>query len=345
MDYCSDSPFREDGARRALHGAWTDPASRSIVTLYLVRRVSQSIVVVILVTIITFLMLHYLPGGPARAVLGVHANAETIRAFDVANGYNLPLVNQYWVYVDHLLHGQLGYSYKLNEPVSTLLSMDLPKSAYLSGLALILTVLIAIPLGVYQAVRRNKPDDYVVTSLSFIGYSMPTFWLGLLLIAVFSIYLKWFPPSAPSAPTVSGAISDPRAMVLPVMTLTIVGVASFSRYMRSSAIESLAQDYIRTARAKGVSRRSLLFVHMLRNAILPIVTLLGLSIPILLSGNLITESVFNYPGIGLLFWNSAITRDYPVLLALTLVVAVFTVIGNLLADIGFSLIDRRVNLS
>jgi peptide/nickel transport system permease protein len=312
---------------------------------YLIRRLGQSVVVVVLVTLITFMLLHLLPGGPAKAVLGVRAQPAAIRAFDVANGLNHPVVIQYFAYLGHLLHFQLGYSYKLNEPVRTLLSQDLPKSAYLSGLALILTVIIAIPLGIYQAVRRNKPDDYVVTSLSFVGYSMPTFWLGLLLIAVFSIWLKWFPPTAPQSPTVAGAFTDPKAMVLPVLTLTIVGVASFSRYMRSSAIESLAQDYIRTARAKGVSRKSLLFVHMLRNAILPIVTLLGLSIPLLLSGNLITESVFNYPGVGLLFWNSAITRDYPTLLALTLVVAIFTVIGNLVADIGLSVIDRRVSLS
>ena len=314
-------------------------------TRYLIRRLGQSAIVVLLVTMITVVMVHLLPGGPAKAVLGIRATPSAIRIFNHVNGYDRPLPIQYWVYLNHLLHGQLGFSYKLNEPVSTLLSLDLPKSAYLSGLALIFTVIIAIPLGIYQAVRRNKPDDYIVTSLSFIGYSMPTFWLGLLLIAVFSIWLKWLPPSAPQAPTVSGAFSDPKAMVLPVLTLTIVGVASFSRYMRSAAIESLAQDYIRTARAKGVSRRSLLFVHMLRNAILPIVTLLGLSIPLLLSGNLITESVFNYPGVGLLFWNSATTRDYPTLLALTLVVAIFTVIGNLMADIGFSLIDRRVRLS
>jgi peptide/nickel transport system permease protein len=194
-------------------------------------------------------------------------------------------------------------------------------------------------------VRRNKPDDYAVTGLSFIGYSMPTFWLGLLLIAFFSIFLKWLPPSAPQSATVGGAISDPRAMILPVLTLTIVGIAFFSRYMRSSAIESLAQDYIRTARAKGVTRRGLLFGHMLRNAILPVVTLIGLSVPALLSGNLITESVFNYPGVGLLFWTAAETRDYPTLLALTLVVAVFTVLGNLLADIGYGIIDRRVRVS
>jgi peptide/nickel transport system permease protein len=314
-------------------------------TRFLFKRIGQSIVVIILVSLATFTLLHLLPGGAARAELGVRASPSAIRAFDIANGYNRPFFNQYFFYIDRVVHGNLGYSYKLNEPVRTLLSMDLPKSAYLSGLALFFTIVIAIPLGIYQAVRRNKPDDYALTGFSFVGYSMPTFWLGLLLIALFSVYLKWLPPSAPQTPTVGGSLTDPKAMILPVMTLTIVGVASFSRYMRSSAIENLAQDYIRTARAKGVTRRGVLFGHMLRNAVLPIVTLLGLSFPALLSGNLITESVFNYPGVGLLFWTSTQVRDYPVLLALTLVVAVFTVLGNLVADIGYSLIDRRVRLS
>ncbi len=307
------------------------------------KRIGQAVVVVVMVSFLTFCLLHLLPGGAARAVLGVRASPGSIRAFNVANGYNRPFFSQYFLYVNHILHGNLGYSYKLNEPVSTLLSLDLPKSAYLSGLALFFTVIIAIPLGIYQAVRRNKPDDYALTSLSFVGYSMPTFWLGLLLIAFFSVYLKWLPPTAPQTPTISGSIADPKAMVLPVMTLTIVGVASFSRYMRSSAIENLAQDYIRTARAKGVTQKGVLFGHMLRNAMLPIVTLLGLSVPALLSGNLITESVFNYPGVGLLFWTSTQSRDYPTLLALTLVVAVFTVMGNLIADIAYRLVDRRVS--
>lgn len=314
-------------------------------TRFILRRVGQSIAVVILVSLATFVLLHMLPGGAARAELGTRATASSIRQFNIANGYNRPFFSQYVFYVNQLIHGNLGYSYKTNEPVSTLLAADLPKSAYLSGLALFFTVLIAIPLGTYQAVRRNKPDDYVLTGFSFIGYSMPAFWLGLLLIYLFSVFLKWLPPFGPQAATVGGAISDPKAMVLPVLTLTVVGVASFSRYMRSSAIESLAQDYIRTARAKGVTQKGVLLGHMLRNAILPIVTLLGLSIPALMSGNLITESVFNYPGVGLLFWSSTTTRDYPTLLALTLVVAVFTVVGSLAADIAYSFIDRRVRYS
>ena len=314
-------------------------------TSYLVRRGGQALVVVILVSIITFLLLHLLPGGAARAELGFRASPGAIQQFNKANGYNLPLPFQYLSYIGRLVQGNLGFSYKNNEPVSTLLGQDLPKSAYLSGLALFFTVLIAVPLGIYQAVRRNKPDDYVLTSLSFVGYSMPTFWLGLILIAAFSVYTHLLPPIAPQSATVGGALADPKAMVLPVLTLTIVGVASFSRYMRSSAIESLAQDYIRTARAKGATRRGVLFGHMLRNAILPVVTLLGLSVPALVSGNLITESVFNYPGVGLLFWNSAQSRDYPTLIALTLVVAVLTVLGNLVADVAYGIVDRRVRVA
>jgi peptide/nickel transport system permease protein len=302
-------------------------------------------VVIVLVSMLTFSLLHLLPGGAARAILGVRATPSQIQAFNVANGYDKSFPLQYLDYVDRLLHGNLGFSYKYNEPVSTLLADDLPKSAYLSGLALFFTILIAVPLGIYQAVRRNKPDDYVLTGLSFVGYSMPVFWLGLMLIALFAVYTKLLPPEAPQSATVAGAIADPLAMVLPVMTLTIVGVAAFSRYMRSSAIENLAQDYIRTARAKGVTKGGVLFGHLLRNAILPIVTLIGLSVPALMSGNLVTESVFNYPGVGLLFWNSSTSRDYPVLLALTLVVGVLTVLGSLLADIAYGVVDHRVRYS
>ncbi len=313
-------------------------------TRYILRRLGQSVIVVWLVTVITFLVLHLLPGGAARAALGDRATPLTIASFNAANGFNHPLPVQYAVYLEHLVTFQFGYSYKLNEPVSTLLAQDLPKSAYLSLLSLVLTIIIAVPLGVWQAVRRNRPDDYALSALAFIGYSMPTFLLGILLVNFLAVNVHWFPPSGPQSQTVSGALSDPRAMVLPVLTLTVVGVASFSRYMRSSAIENLAQDYIRTARAKGVRQRSLLFVHMLRNAVLPIVTLIGLSVPLLVSGNLITEQVFNYPGAGLLFWNAAVQRDFPILLALTVVIAVFTVLGNLLADIATSVIDHRVRI-
>jgi peptide/nickel transport system permease protein len=309
---------------------------------FLARRLAQAIGVLFLVTIVTFGLVHALPGGPARAVLGIRASPAAIRQFNRANGYNRVLPLQYVDYIWNTVRLKFGFSYKNNESVGYLLGRDLPKTAYLAGLALLFALIIAIPLGIYQAVRRGKADDYVLTAGSFIGYSMPSFWLALLLIAWFAVDLKIFPATAPQTVGVGGAISDPSAMVLPVATLTIIQVASFSRYMRSAAIESLAQDYIRTARAKGASERTVLFGHMLRNAILPIITLIGISIPALLTGNLIVESVFNYPGAGLLYWNAATQRDYPTLLAETVIIGVFVILGNLIADIAYSIVDPRI---
>jgi peptide/nickel transport system permease protein len=309
---------------------------------FLLRRFGQAIGVLFLVTIVTFGLVHALPGGPARAILGIRASPAAIRQFDAANGYNKSLPLQYVDYIWNTVRLKFGFSYKNNESVGYLLGRDLPKTAYLAGLALLFSILIAVPLGIYQAVRRGKVDDYVLTAGSFIGYSMPSFWLALLLIAIFAVDLKVFPATAPQTVGVGGALSDPSGMVLPVATLTIIQVAAFSRYMRSSAIENLAQDYIRTARAKGARESSVLFSHMLRNAVLPIITLIGLSIPTLLTGNLIVEQVFNYPGAGLLYWNSAVSRDYPTLLAETVIIGVFVIIGNLLADLAYSVVDPRI---
>jgi peptide/nickel transport system permease protein len=312
---------------------------------FLLRRLGQAVLVLFLVTIVTFGLVHALPGGPARAILGIRASPSAIRQFNDANGYNKALPLQYVDYIWNTVQLKFGFSYKNNESVGYLLGRDLPKTAYLAGLALLFSIIISIPLGIYQAVRRGKVDDYVLTAGSFVGYSMPSFWLALLLIALFAVDLKVFPATAPQTVGVGGAISDPLAMVLPVATLTIIQVAAFSRYMRSSAIESLAQDYIRTARAKGARERRVLFSHMLRNAILPIITLIGLSVPTLLTGNLIVEQVFNYPGAGLLYWNSATNRDYPTLLAETVIIGVFVIAGNLVADIAYSVVDPRIRRS
>lgn len=314
-------------------------------TGYLIRRLLQSIAVVIGVSIIIFALLHNLPGGAARAQLGVRASPQAVAAFAHQQGYDQSIVFQYFDYLGRLVHGDLGFSFHNNQSVDSLIAQYLPKSIYLSGVSLVISLVIAIPLGIAQALRRNKPFDYLVTTGSFVGYSMPVFWLGLLLIAIFGIAWPLFPTEAPQTDSVFGAIADPRGMVLPVATLVIISVSSFSRFMRSSAIENLAQDYIRTARAKGLHERRVLFGHMLRNAMLPLVTLVGLSIPTLVGGNLITEQVFNYPGVGLLFFQSALARDYPVELALTLLGAVLVVIGNLVADVAYAIADPRVRLS
>jgi peptide/nickel transport system permease protein len=316
------------------------------VTGFLIRRLVQSTIVVLGVTVITFVLTKLLPGGVARAILGPRASALAMAQFNHDNGLDLPAWQQYVFYLGQLLHGNLGFSYHLNQSVVGLLHDHLPKTIILLGMATLIAVAIAIPLGIMQAVRRNKVEDYLFTSLSFALYSMPPFWLALILIIVFAVNLQIFSPQGPQ-----GAIStylDPQqisALVLPVMSLALVEVALFSRYMRSSMLDNLVLDYVRTARAKGVSTTGVLFGHVLRNALIPIVTLLGLSLPGIFSGALITEAIFNYPGMGLLFWNSSQTRDYPVLLGVTLVVAVATVVGNLLADVFYAVVDPRVRVT
>lgn len=311
-------------------------------TGYLLRRSGHAIIVLIIVTIIVFSILHFLPGSPARALLGVHATPAAIAAFNAANGYNRSLPIQYIDYLSRLIHGNLGFSYHFDQPVGSLLALDLPKSVLLIGSAYVIALLIAIPVGVVQALRRYKLSDNVLTTLSFIGYAMPTFWLGILLLVVFSSTVHVFPPEGPQGASVSASLSDPGALVLPVATLTIVTVAQFSRFMRSAAIDTLLQDYIRTAMAKGTSRWQMVRRHLLRNSILPLITLVGLSLPGVLSGAIIVEVLFNYPGMGWLFWTATGAHDYPVLMGFTVVVAAATVVGNLLADIAYAAADPRV---
>ena len=308
---------------------------------YLAQRCGQALIVLFLVTIIVFCLSKLLRGGPARAILGVHATPTTIAAFNRANGLDSSPPQQYWHWLSGVLTGNFGYSYALNQSVGSLLTQRLPKTALLAGVAIVLAVLVAIPVGLYQAVRRNKPDDYALTTVTFTLYSTPAFWLALLLIDVFAVRLRVFPATAPQG-TVSAIIADPSAMVLPVLTIALVSIAAFSRYIRSSVLDELAQDYVRMARSKGGSRRHILVGHVLRNSLAPVVTLLGLSLPFVLSGTLITEQIFNYPGVGLLFFNAAQSQDYPVLLAVVLVVGIATVVGSLLADIGYAVLDPRV---
>jgi peptide/nickel transport system permease protein len=314
---------------------------------YIIRRIGTSIVVLILVSIFIFGLLHVIYPTPAIDVLGPKANVATIAAWNKANGFDNPWFVQYLDYMGRLLRWNLGYSYKLNQPVTSMFGEVWQHSAFLSGASLILAVIIAVPLGVYQAVKRNTVGDYTATSLTFVLYAMPSFLLGLILIQVFALDLHWFNPyyEGASNASVFALFVDFRDMTLPVLTLTLVSVAAYSRYMRSTAMDTLAQDYIQVARAKGLPERLVLSRHLLRNASLPMVTLIGLSIPFLLAGNLITETLFNYRGLGLLFYNALNDVDYNVLLAYTLVGALLTIIGNLVADIALTVADPRIRLA
>jgi len=311
---------------------------------YVGRRLLQSVVVLAGVTITVFVLTALLPGSTARAILGPKATPIAIAAFNHAHGLDRPLPVQYAVYVWQLAHGDLGFSYLLNESVGQLIGERLPKTLVLLTLAYAVALLVAVPIGMMQAVRRNRVEDYGITAVAFLLYSMPAFWLGLILIIVFSADLSILPPEGPQG-GVDTYLGQLPALVLPVLSLSLITIALFSRYMRSSVIDNLVQDYVRTARAKGASESWVLYRHVLRNSLIPLITLLGLSLPVIFSGALITEAVFNLPGMGLLFWDAARRRDYPVLLGVTLVVAVATVIGNLLADILYATADPRVRLT
>jgi peptide/nickel transport system permease protein len=309
---------------------------------FLLRRLAQSIVVVVLVAIVTFVLLHLLPGGPARAILGPMATPLQIETFLHQNGYDRPLVAQFLTWAGKVLHGDLGYSYQLNEPVSQVIADRLPKTLLLMTLSTLVAVLLAVPIGTYQARRRNSVGDYALTGLSFVFYSMPSFFLAEILILLFAVELRWFSPVGPNGDSIGEILAQGQRLVLPVVTLALIIVASFSRYVRSSVLENLGQDYVRTALAGGASQGRVLTRHVLRNSLIPIVTLLGLYLPQLFSGALISEQVFNYPGMGFAFVQGAQVHDYPTLLGIGLVVALATVAGSLVADLGYAILDPRV---
>ena len=312
-------------------------------TGYIVRRLITAVSVTIGIAAISFLLLHELAASPVNAVLGPKATPQAIRAWNKTHGYDRPFLAQFFSYLNNLLHLNFGYSYKQGQSVGALFDENAGRSAYLSGASLVLALIIAIPLGVAQAVKRNSAGDYAATALTFTLYSMPSFFLGLILIQIFALDLHIFPPLvSDNVTTTWSAIIHPAQLFLPIVTLAAVTVASFSRYMRSSALDSLAQDYIRLARAKGLAERLVLSRHLLRNSCLPMITLVGLSIPGLLAGNLLTEVLFNYPGLGLLFYNALGNEDYPILLAYTVIGGVLTVLGNLLADIAVTAADPRI---
>jgi peptide/nickel transport system permease protein len=312
-------------------------------TWYLIRRVGQSVVVVFSVMVLTFILLHMEPGSVARAVLGLRATPARQAIFDDTYGLNKPLYQQFVIYLQQLLHGNLGVSYQLQEPVSSLIAQRLPRDALLIGLSTLLALVIGVATGVYQAIHHNDLLDNLTAATWFSLYSAPDFLEAFLLIALLCVQFHILQPSFPGGVTsVGGLLADWRALVLPVAVLSINSVATFSQYVRSQAITVLASDWVRTARAKGLPRWRVLTRHVLRNSLLPVITILGLSLPSIVAGAVIAESVFNFPGMGLLFWQSALSHDFPVMLGGTLIIGIATVAGNLIADVAYSVLDPRI---
>jgi peptide/nickel transport system permease protein len=315
-------------------------------TSFLIRRVLQTLLVTFLVTILTLLMIDLFPGGgPIHALLGPRATPQQVAYYNHLYGFDQPFYIQYVKWIGQLLHGNLGFSLKLNQSVTGLIAQDLPKTIVLVALGSVVSLLFGIPLGLYQAVKRYSAGDYVLTTISFLGYAAPEFFIGLLLVQWFAVDIHLLPPFAPQGATIGQILSDPVALVMPVAAFSFGVYALWSRYMRSSVMDNLVQDYVRTARAKGASERRVVVGHVLRNSLMSIITLLGLSVPALIGGDLFIEVVFNYPGMGLAFYNAALSVDYQVLLGFTLFGTLVTIAGNLLADIGYAVLDPRVRYS
>ncbi|MFE6964117.1 ABC transporter permease [Agromyces sp. NPDC057679] len=309
---------------------------------FLSRRIVQGAIVILIVTLIVFALLHLaMPHGPAQGILGMQATQEQIDAFNREHGFDRPLWQQYLTFLSQIAVGDLGDSFTLNRPVADAIGQRLPKTLVLALLSMIVALVVAIPMGIYQAVRRGRTGDVVFTSMNFIIYSTPSFFLGLVLVIVFAQTLHLVPALAPQGDTVAEVLSNPAGLVLPIATAALGIIATISRYMRSATIDNLSEDYVRTARAKGTPMPVVVRRHVVRNSLTPVIAMLGYYLPVMFGGMIVVESLFNYPGMGLLFWTSAQTGDYPVLLGCVLVIALATVVGSLLADLIQAMLNPR----
>lgn len=307
---------------------------------YVVHRVGQAVIVLIFVSILMFSLLHAMPGGLVRSQLGPRATRAAVLHLTRLEGLTKPLPVQYGVWLWNALHGYLGFSYRENSSVGKLLVEYFPRTLVLGGISLLLTVILAIPIGLLQGARANKRLDYGITGGLVALYSLPTFLKGAILILIFGVGLGVLPQTAQTFGHSFG--TDVTVLILPILTLTLGSIAYFSRYIRSSVIDNLGEDYVRTATAKGVGRVRLLVHHVLRNALLPFISVVGISLPTIISGTLIIEFLFDYPGLGLLYWDAQQIRTFPIMLGIVLLLSVLVVVGNLIADLLYAALDPRI---
>ena len=314
---------------------------------YLIRRLGEMALLMLLISMLVYAILSFVPGGPLDTLMfqNPRITPAEIKRLTAMLGLDQPLHIRYFNWLKDVLQGNWGESWKVayGRPVTEVIFSRLGNTLTLMAAATVLSILIALPIGVYSALRQYSWADYFVTSFSFFGMSMPTFWFGIMLIVIFAVGLHWFPTGGVVDYGSEGDILNRlRHLVLPTTVLTLFNVATWSRFVRSSMLEVLRQDYMRTARAKGLRESVVIIKHGLRNALMPVVTLLALEIPGLFSGAIITENVFSYPGMGRLFWDGVVQSDWPVVQGLVVITA-FLVIGcNLIADITYAFVDPRI---
>ena len=308
---------------------------------FITRRVIQTFVVLIIVTFIVFLLLYLIPGDPARTMLGIEASAQDVAAFRSQLGLDRPMMVQFGSWLFHVLQGDLGRSIQFHQPVSHLISTRLPVTIYIGILALILSAILGVGAGVISAVRRGTVLDQAITVFANSGVAVPVFWLGILGIYLFALQLGWLPVQGYTSPFENLALSI-QQIIMPVLCLAMVPLATLARQSRSAMLEVIQQDYIRTAWSKGLKERRIIIHHALRNAMIPIVTVLGLSVRYVVSGSVLIETVFNIPGMGRLIVSGVFNKDFILVQGCVLIVALAIAITNLAVDISYAFIDARI---
>jgi len=309
---------------------------------FLARRLLATVPLLFFVSLVVFSFVHVLPGDPAVLFLGEEATPETLAKFRTRLGFDRPLVTQYVEWLGRALRGDLGRSLRTNQPVTEAILQRLPVTLELLGAALAVSLAIAIPAGIVSAVKRNSGVDLASTVFALIGFSLPNFWLGLILIYVFALLLRWLPPSG-FAPLPAVA-DNARSLILPALTLGTALAALITRQLRSGMLEVLRQDYVRTAQAKGLGQGVVVAKHALKNALIAVVTVIGLQIGGLLGNTIITESLFALPGVGRLMIDAVFSRDFFIVQGVVLFLAVGYVLSNLIVDVLYSYLDPRIRL-
>src|SRR2546425_3039090 len=309
---------------------------------YLIRRLALMVPVAFLVSVLVFSLIHLTPVDPAELILGEEHSPEAVVALRHELGLDRPLPEQYLTWISHALRGDLGRSVRTNQPVVQAITERLPATLELGIAALAWSVLLAIPLGTIAALRRGSPIDVLATGFTVAGVSVPNFFIGILLILVLSVDLRIFPPGG-YAPLTESIPDNLHRLVLPAITLGTVTTAINTRFTRSSMLDVLRQDYIRTARAKGASWREVIFDHALKNALIPVVTVVGIQVGAILEGALVTETIFSWPGVGKLAIDSIFGRDYPIIQGIVLVIAFSYMLANLAVDMAYAWLNPRIS--
>jgi len=308
---------------------------------YVVRRLLGALPILLGVSVLVFALLHLIPGDPVLAMLGNEADPRAVRALRQELGLDRPLPVQYVEWLGRVLRGNLSRSIQTREPVARLILERFPATLELAAAALLLGVSGGVVAGVVSARRRDRPPDYLATSLALFGISMPNFWLGILLILLFSLYQGWLPPGGHVGLTVD-PLGNLRYLVMPAIVLAVQIAGVVTRTVRSSVLEVLAQDYVRTARGKGLGERPVFYRHALKNALIPVTTVVGLQLGALLGGAVITETIFSWPGIGKFLVDAIFSRDFPIVQGIVLLVTVFFILANLAVDVAYVYLDPRV---